>query len=37
MSRSKFDSLVRGGRIPRGRKLRGRKELTWNKKDLFGI
>lgn len=37
MSRSKFDSLVRGGRLPRGRKLRGRKELTWRKKDLFKV
>lgn len=29
ISRSKFDTLVRNGKIPRGQKHRGLKELTW--------
>lgn len=35
LSRSRFDTLVREGRIPKGKKTRGLKELTWNKKDLL--
>lgn len=34
ISRAKFDSLVREGKIPRGRKVPGFKELCWYKKDL---
>lgn len=34
MSRSKFDSLVREGKIPRGKKSLGFKELHWTKRDL---
>lgn len=37
LSRSRFDTLVREGRIPKGTKTRGLKELIWNKKDLIGI
>ena len=29
MSRSKFDELVREGKLPKGRKRRGFKELIW--------
>lgn len=34
MSRSKFDSLVREEKIPRGKKSLGFKELHWTKRDL---
>ena len=34
LSRSQFDNLVRLGRLPRGRKLRGRKELIWYEDEL---
>lgn len=34
ISRAKFDNLVREGKIPRGRKMPGFKELMWLKKDL---
>ena len=34
ISRAKFDNLVREGKIPRGRKILGFKELVWTKKDL---
>ncbi len=34
ISRSSFDNLVREGKIPRGRKVPGFKELQWYKKDL---
>lgn len=34
ISRAKFDSLVREGKIPRGRKVPGFKELIWYKRDL---
>lgn len=34
LSRSRFDDLVREGRLPRGRKKRGFKELTWWKDEL---
>lgn len=37
IQRSKFDKLVREGKLPRGRKVRGFKELRWNKKDLMNI
>ena len=30
ISRSKFDSLVREGKLPKGRKVSGFKELFWN-------
>lgn len=35
ISRSKFDSLVREGKLPKGRKVSGFKELFWNKNDLI--
>lgn len=34
LSRSRFDDLVREGKLPRGRKRRGFKELTWWKDEL---
>ena len=34
ISRAKFDNLVREGKIPKGRKIPGWKELGWYKKDL---
>lgn len=34
LRRSRFDDLVRLGKIPRGRKLRGRKELIWYEDEL---
>ena len=34
IGRSKFDSLVRGGKLPSGKKLLGFKELHWVKRDL---
>lgn len=34
VSRATFDGLVRGGVIPRGKKIAGFKELRWSKKDL---
>lgn len=34
ISRSKFDSLVRSGLLPNGRKQIGFKELSWFKRDL---
>ena len=35
ISRSKFDSLVRESKLPKGRKIAGFKELFWNKNDLI--
>ena len=35
VSRATFDNLVRAGKIPRGRKVAGFKELFWYKKDLI--
>ena len=34
ISRATFDNLVREGKIPRGQKVPGFKELRWRKKDL---
>ena len=34
MSRAKFDNLVREGKLPKGKKIPGWKELVWFKKDL---
>jgi hypothetical protein len=34
ISRAKFDALVREGKLPRGKKVLGFKELMWEKKDL---
>lgn len=34
ISRAKFDGLVREGKIPRGKKVAGFRELRWYKKDL---
>jgi predicted DNA-binding transcriptional regulator AlpA len=37
VSRATFDNLVREGRIPRGQKVTGFKELFWTDKDLNNI
>ena len=37
VSRATFDNMVREGKIPRGRKVQGFKELQWYKKDLIKI
>lgn len=37
VSRSTFDTMVREGRIPKGRKRRGFKELVWYRDELSGI
>jgi len=37
MGKSKFDELVRAGIIPKGRKVRGFKELRWYKDELMAI
>lgn len=34
ISRAKFDNLVRGGELPKGKKVQDFKELRWYKKDL---
>ena len=34
ISRAKFDNLVREGKLPKGKKRQGFKELVWYKKDL---
>lgn len=34
ISRATFDNLVREGKLPRGKKVPGFKELMWQKKDL---
>ena len=34
MSRAHFDNLIREGKLPRGKKVPGLKELVWFKKDL---
>lgn len=35
ISRAKFDNLVREGRLPKGQKVAGFKELRWYKRDLI--
>ena len=35
ISRAKFDNLVREGRLPKGQKVAGFKELRWYKRDLM--
>lgn len=37
LSRSRFDDLVREGKIPKGKKRRGFKELIWYKDELTKI
>lgn len=37
LSRSRFDDLIREGKIPKGRKRRGFKELIWYKDELAKI
>lgn len=37
ISRAKFDNLVRAGKIPKGKKVVGFKELQWFEKDLRNI
>ena len=37
LKRSRFDDLVREGKIPRGVKLKGRKELVWYKDELDNV
>ena len=33
ISRAKFDNLVKEGKLPKGKKQQGFKELSWTKKD----
>ena len=37
ISRATFDNYVREGKIPRGKKVAGFKELRWYKKDLIKL
>ena len=37
LARSRFDDLVREGKVPRGRKRRGFKELIWYKDELTEV
>lgn len=37
ISRATFDNFVRKGKIPRGKKILGLKELVWYKKDLVKL
>lgn len=37
IGKSKFDELVRSGKIPKGRKIRGFKELRWYRDELMAI
>lgn len=37
VSRATFDNMVRDGKIPRGKKVQGFKELQWYKKDLVKL
>lgn len=34
ISRASFDNLVRAGRLPKGKKVQGFKELCWYERDL---
>ena len=34
MSRATFDNYIRDGKLPKGQKLAGFKELVWHKSDL---
>lgn len=34
ISRAKFDNLVKEGKLPKGKKQQGFKELSWNREDL---
>ena len=34
ISRAKFDNLVKEGKLPKGKKQQGFKELSWTKRDL---
>lgn len=34
LGRSRFDTLIRMGKLPNGRKVRGRSGLTWYKDEL---
>lgn len=34
ISRATFDNLIREGKIPKGKKIEGFKELVWFRKDL---
>ncbi len=35
ISRATFDNLVRDGKLPRGTKQQGFKELSWKKSEIF--
>jgi len=37
LSRSRFDDLVREGKIPKGKKRQGFKELIWYKDELTEV
>ena len=34
IKRAQFDNLVRDGKLPKGRKIEGFKELRWSKKEI---
>lgn len=35
ISRATFDNLVREGKLPRGKKVQGFKELQWSRRDII--
>lgn len=35
IKRSRFDDLIRNGKLPKGRKRKGHKELVWYEDELF--
>lgn len=37
ISRATFDNMVREGKLPKGKKVAGFKELQWYKKDLLKV
>jgi predicted DNA-binding transcriptional regulator AlpA len=37
ISRATFDNYVRAGKIPKGKKVQGFRELRWYKKDLMKL
>ena len=37
ISRATFDNLVRAGKIPKGKKIPGFKELVWYKRDIHKL
>ena len=37
ISRATFDNMVKEGKIPKGKKVAGFKELMWDKRDIINI